>query len=238
MKQLESSLAVRLLFHAVVSGQLGYAVYYDYNYAQLPWLAIALRLVPPIGGKFNYLTFLTAALHTFYYLLALISDLCPVQGLRQLRDFLLATFVVPLALTVSVTFWLLVATNCEAIYPPFLNEMYPWWLTLTLHALIVCYAALEIHLEPHCYPQRWKGFSALAAGLVSYLVWMHLVYFWTGVWIYPFLGGFFEPFRWFFFGLIVSSAFVYYWLGERLNCMLWAQCEWRNKAISGPHFVG
>ncbi|KAH8299474.1 hypothetical protein KR044_001744 [Drosophila immigrans] len=223
MRRLLISLPARLLLHVVASGHLGYTVYYDYRYVQLPELATELRMVPPLGGKFKYLTFLNGLLQTVYYLLATTHDLYPWPGLRQLRDFLLASFVVPLALTVSVTFWLLRGINGEYIHPPLLDEIYPTWLTHTMHSLIVVYAVLELCLAPHRYPRRRRGFTALGIILASYLAWLYLVKIWTGIWVYPFLGGFFAPLRWCFFAVIVSLAFCYYVLGEQLNYALWAQ---------------
>ncbi|XP_030570453.1 androgen-induced gene 1 protein [Drosophila novamexicana] len=213
---------IRLVLHVAASVNLGYALYYDYMYVELPALAVELRLEPPMGGKFKYLTFLTGLLQTGYYMLALGQDLCHLRTLRQLRDYLLASFVVPLALTVSVTFWTLCAINRESIYPPFLDEVYPKWLNRTMHCYVVIYALLELCTTAHRYPKRGKGYAGLAAVMGCYLIWMHLVHYWTGIWIYPFLDALFGPLRLCFFALIVGLSFVYYRLGEHINCVLWA----------------
>lgn len=223
MKDRSSNFPIRLLLHVVAPLHLGYAVYYDYKYAQLPVLAMELRLVTPLGGKFKYLTFLNGLLQTGYYMLALGYDLYPLYGLRQLRDYLLATFVVPLGLTASITFWTLYGIYRESVYLDFLDNIYPMWLNQTLHTMIVVYALLEICLAPHQYPQRNRGFTGLAMAMGLYLVWLVLVYYRTGIWVYPFLSALFELQRWCFFALIVVLSFGYYLLGEQLNYALWAQ---------------
>ncbi|XP_034482294.1 androgen-induced gene 1 protein [Drosophila innubila] len=223
MKKRSRWLPCRFLLHVVATLNLGYAVYYDYKYAELPAMAMELRMVTPLGGKFKYLTFLNGLLQTGYYMLALGYDLYPLPGLRQLRDYLLASFVVPLGLTVSITFWTLCGVYGESIYLDFLDHIYPGWLNHTMHTLVVVYALLEICLVPHQYPQRNRGFTGVAIVMGCYLVWLNLVHYWTGIWIYPFLSALLIPQRWFFFALVVGLSFVYYLLGEQLNYALWAQ---------------
>ncbi|KAH8371758.1 hypothetical protein KR093_008786 [Drosophila rubida] len=223
MNRLGGSLSWRLLLHVLASGQLSYSVHYELRHTQLPVLATLAGNVPPLGGKFNYLSFLNGLLQTLYYLLAVACDLRPLARLQQTRSFLLTTLVVPLALTVSATFWLLWTIDEELVFPYVLVGIYPWWLTYTLHTLVAVGAVLEICVAPHRYPSRRRGFTVLAVVLCSYLAWLQLVYHWTGIWIYPFLDIMNSPFRWVFFALVGSSACVFYLLGERLNCVLWGQ---------------
>ncbi|XP_034655718.1 androgen-induced gene 1 protein [Drosophila subobscura] len=211
----------RLLLHLVAATHLGCAVCYDFLYARLPRLAVELRLEAPIGGKLKYLTFLCGLLQCAYYLLALVYDVLRARRLRLLRDFLLASYVVPLALTVSLTFWTLLAIGRESIYPGLLDLIYPAWLNQTLHSFVVLYALLELCLTQHRYPPRSRGLAGLALFMAAYLAWMHFIWLRTGIWVYPFLGALSATVRLLFLALIVGLSFVYYLLGERVNAVLW-----------------
>ncbi|XP_017136853.1 androgen-induced gene 1 protein [Drosophila miranda] len=215
----------RLLLHLAASTHLGYAVYYDYVYAQLPPLAVEMRLEAPIGGKLKYMTFLCGLLQFTYYSLALAYDVVRVRRLMLLRDYMLASFVVPLALTVSLTFWTLYAIDRESIYPGLLDLIYPVWLNQSMHTIVVVYALVELCVTQHRYPARSKGLAGLGAFLVAYLAWIHYVWLRTGVWAYPFLGALAGPVRLVFFAAIVVLAFAYYLFGERMNSVLWPRAN-------------
>ncbi|KAI8033000.1 hypothetical protein M5D96_014245, partial [Drosophila gunungcola] len=98
----------------------------------------------PLWGKFKYITFLGGLVQCGYYALALAYDLFRVRSLRNLRDYILATFVVPLALTVSLTFWTLYAIDRNAVYPDLLDLIYPRWLNHATHTFVVVYALAEL----------------------------------------------------------------------------------------------
>ncbi|XP_034121580.1 androgen-induced gene 1 protein [Drosophila guanche] len=211
----------RLLLHLVAATHLGCAVRHDYLYARLPQLAVELRLEAPMGGKLKYLTFLSGLLQFAYYLLALVYDVLRARRLRLLRDFLLASYVVPLGLTVSLTFWTLCAIGQESIYPGLLDLIYPAWLNHALHSFVVLYALLELCISQHRYPPRSRGLAGLALFMASYLAWLHYIWLRTGIWVYPFLGALSATVRLLFLALIVALSFAYYLLGERTNAVLW-----------------
>ncbi|ALC43699.1 CG6149 [Drosophila busckii] len=224
-RQQQQPLRRNLCLHLLALGHLGYATYYDYKYAQLPLLAVELRLEPTMGYKFNYLTFLNGLLQSSYYLLAVACDLLPARALSRWRDFLLASLVVPLALTVSITFWLLYALPSYVIYPQLLQQIYPRWLNHSLHSFVVLYALLELCLTPHRYPRRREGFMCLGLSLAGYLLWLHVVHHHTHIWAYPFLHAFSTPLLYCFFAFIVGAAFGYYALGELLSAAAWPTDE-------------
>lgn len=211
----------RLLLHLTAAVHLGYAIYYDVRYAQLPQLAVDLRLEPPIGGKFKYMTFLGGLLHLSYYTLALAYDLLRIRSLRSLRDYVMASLVVPLALTVGVTFWTLYGIDRETIYPAILDLIYPNWLNHAMHTYVVVYALVELGVTGHRYPDRRRGFAGLGVFMAGYIMWVHFVWLKTGIWVYPLLGALVWPLRILLFATIVGLGFVYYLIGERVNSVLW-----------------
>ncbi|XP_016999591.2 androgen-induced gene 1 protein [Drosophila takahashii] len=223
---------LRLLWHLTAAVHLGYAIYYDYRFAQLPQLAVTMRLEPPMGGKFKYMTFLGGLLQFGYYALALTYDLVRQRSLRRLRDYVLATYVVPLALTVGMTFWTLYGIDRESIYPELLDLVYPNWLNHTMHSFVVIYALVELGVTRHRYPERRRGFIGLGAFMAGYLMWIHYVWLSTGIWVYPFLGAIDWPLRILFFALILSLGFAYYLFGEHVNLVLWGRAN-RHRRWSG-----
>ncbi|KAH8239531.1 hypothetical protein KR032_005203 [Drosophila birchii] len=219
----ENSQKTSLLLHLTAALHLGFAIYYDCRYAQMPPLAVELRLEPPIGGKFKYMTFLSGLVHCFYYTLALTYDILRIRVLRQLRDYIMASFVIPLAFTVGVTFWTLYTIDRDSIYPPILDLVFPSWLNHTMHSFVVVYAVLELILTQHRYPLRRKGFAGLGIFMAAYLTWIHFLWLVTGIWVYPFLGALAGPFRFMFLAAIVGLGFSYYLMGESINQVLWWQ---------------
>lgn len=213
----------RLLLHVVASINLGYALYYEFRSAQLPQLVLELRLEAPMGGKLKYLTVLVGLLQFGYYLLALVHDVRPKRQLLVLRDFVFASLGLPLALTISVTFWMLYFINGEFIYPYFLDQVYPRWHKQTMHTHVVVYMLLELYLAPHQYPRRYRGLLVLGLAMFSYLMWLLMVRLLTGQWVYHFLDGLSPVTLYFFFALVTGSSFGYYLLGECLNHKLWHQ---------------
>lgn len=212
-----------MLLHVVACIHLGYALYYDFISAQLPLMVHELRLEAPMGGKLKYLTVLVGLLQFGYFLLALAHDVRPKKQLLGLRDFVFASLGFPLALTISVTFWMLYFINGGYVYPYFLDQVYPWWHKQTMHTHVVVYMLLELYLAPHQYPRRYRGLLVLGLAMFSYLMWLLMVRFLTGHWVYHFLDGL-SPFTLsFFFALVTGSSFGYYLLGESLNHKLWYQ---------------
>ncbi|XP_030373074.1 androgen-induced gene 1 protein [Scaptodrosophila lebanonensis] len=214
---------IRLVVHVAATTHLSIAIYYDYNFAILPKLAMDLQLEPPYGGKFKYLTFICGIIQTSYYTLALAYDVVGGRRIRRLRDYLLATYVVPLALTVSFTFWTLYSIDREGIYPKVLDLVYPNWLNQAMHTYVVIYGVAELCVTRHIYPSRRHGFAGLAMFMVWYLGWLHLLWYRTGIWVYPFLGALSWYVRILFFAIIIGLAFVYYMLGQYLNYVLWVR---------------
>lgn len=218
-----------LVLHLLAGVHLGYTVYYEYLYVQMPYLAIYFGVLPTVGGKFKYLTFLNGVLQCIYYLIAILHDLLRLRRLRQLRDYLLASLVLPLALTVSLTFWTLCVIDGESIFPSFIQVIYPEWLNWTMHCGVSIYPFLDLYISAHQYPKRSHGLSALTTALLLYLIWMYYVVYSTGKWIYPFLGALLPVTRICFFAVVIVAAFGYYLVGERINYALW-----KSSRESGP----
>lgn len=125
---------LRFLVHLLAAAQFCYGIYY-YLF-KLDWpegLHEEEELKTRWGGKFKYLTFLDVIVQAFYHIIALLNDLfgnnvvtvAPKSLLRQLRDYVFATFAFPIAHNVCISFWVIYLYDRELIFPAALDEIFP-----------------------------------------------------------------------------------------------------------------
>lgn len=125
---------LRFLVHLLAAAQFYYGIYY-YLF-KLDWpegLHEEEELKTRWGGKFKYLTFLDVIVQAIYHTVALLNDLfgnnvvtvAPKSLLRQLRDYLFATFAFPIAHNVCISFWVIYLYDRELIFPAALDEIFP-----------------------------------------------------------------------------------------------------------------
>lgn len=125
---------LRFLVHLLAAAQFCYGIYY-YLF-KLDWpegLHEEEELKTRWGGKFKYLTFLDVIVQAIYHTVALLNDLfgsnvvtvAPKSLLRQLRDYIFATFAFPIAHNVCISFWVIYLYDRELIFPAVLDEIFP-----------------------------------------------------------------------------------------------------------------
>jgi len=59
----------------------------------------------------------------------------------------------------------------------------------------------------------------------GYLIWLHIVFYRGGFWVYPVFKVLSGTTRPFFMAFCILLGFAFYFLGERLNMMLWGQSK-------------
>ncbi|EDW36865.1 GL25826 [Drosophila persimilis] len=223
--------ALRTLMHLTAAVQFTYGIYYDYSYVEFPTTEPEMRIHHPFGGKFKYLTFLDALIQALYYIVSLVNDfvgtneLAPKRppAIRQFKDWLMATLAFPVALNVGVTFWTLYAIDRELVFPKVLDPVFPSWLNHVLHTNIVVFIVLELFTSYRAYPKRSKGLTGLTIFMGAYLVWIHIVKHYSGVWVYPVLEVLQLPQRIVFFVAVIGFTLALYLVGEFLNNTVWAK---------------
>ncbi|XP_030383643.1 androgen-induced gene 1 protein isoform X3 [Scaptodrosophila lebanonensis] len=218
--------AVKLLLHITAVVQFCYGVYFFHERVQMP-----ASIMHPFAGKFKFLTFLCAIIQALYYVVSLVNDfvgtneLAPKNAptIRKFKDYLMATLAFPVALNVGVTFWTLYAIDRELVFPKVLDPVFPSWLNHVLHTNIMVFIVLELFTSYRAYPKRSKGLTGLAIFMVSYLIWIHIIKHYSGVWVYPVLEVLQLPQRIVFFVAVLGFTFALYLLGEFLNNIVWAK---------------
>ncbi|KAJ8712341.1 hypothetical protein PYW07_005183 [Mythimna separata] len=218
---------LRILFHLFGAIQFFYGCYYDYVYVNIP---ITSTTVTPYGGKFKYLTYLDAMIQTAYFTLALLNDLIgnnepsPSEKplIRRVKDTVFSALAFPLAIFVGVSFWGIYAVDRELILPRSMDAYFPLWLNHVMHTNIVVFILIELLTSFRMYPKRKVGLSILSAFMVCYLVWVHVIFYNSGIWVYPILNVLNWPLRVCFYIFCLVLACGAYSLGETVNKAVWS----------------
>lgn len=91
-----------------------------------------------------------------------------------------------------------------------------------MHTNIVVFICVEMCTSFRQYPSRKKGLTGLVIFMAAYLVWIHIIRYASGVWVYPVLEVLDLPQRIVFFIVNLAFGLSFYYLGEFLNKHLWA----------------
>lgn len=165
---------------------------------------------------------------TTYFTIAVLNDLCgsdePNQKpfIRRLKDLFFCALAFPLAMFVGTTFWGIYAVDRELILPRSLDKFFPLWLNHLMHTNIMIFSFLELISSFRMYPRRKLGLFILTAFMLAYVVWVHVIYYNTGNWVYPVLAVFNWPMRISFYVFSLFIIYGLYMLGERLNTSIWS----------------
>ncbi|XP_049856038.1 androgen-induced gene 1 protein-like isoform X1 [Schistocerca gregaria] len=180
-------------------------------------------------GQWKFLTFWNMVLQTVYFTICVINDLIGTNDshpkktpfIRSLRDFIQASLAFPLSTFVCLTFWSLYAIDRELVFPKAADTFFPWWLNHVMHSNILVFSLLETVATYHKYPSRSKCLLGLAVFTIVYLVWVHIIYYLSGEWVYPVLSVLNVAQRIVFFLILMLLFFGLYFLGEVLNNKVW-----------------
>ncbi|XP_058799191.1 androgen-induced gene 1 protein-like isoform X3 [Phymastichus coffea] len=220
---------VLALFHAATFAAFGFSVYYDLFYTHVP--PEVGRVHNAYAGKFKFLTFWDAIAQTFFFFVCLLNDIFGTNSLtskkrpfiRRFKDFYHAAIGFPVSMFVGLTFWGLMFVDRELVLPKALDPYFPWWLNHLMHTLIMITTVLEMLIAPRNYPKRSKGIGGLAGFMLTYLAWMHFVYYKSGVWAYPVIDVLSVPLRIVFYLVLLVFTLVLYFAGEGLDRLIWGK---------------
>ncbi|XP_053610712.1 androgen-induced gene 1 protein-like [Plodia interpunctella] len=216
-----------ILFHLLGALQFGYGCYYDAMYVHIPSTS---RSVTPFGGKLKYLTYLNALVQTAYFSVSLLNDLIgtnetsPSQKplTRRIKDVMFSSLAFPLSIFVGTTFWGIYAVDRELILPRSIDQYFPGWLNHVMHTNIVVFSLIELITSFRMYPTRNTALSLLCSFMLCYVIWIHVIYFHTGVWVYPILNVLNWPLRLAFYVFSLALVCGLFLTGEKLNTLIWS----------------
>merc|ERR1712080_693844 len=127
----------------------------------------------------------------------------------------------PIGMFVGIIFWSLWHVDRELVLPERYDPFFPAWLNPCMHSVVIPLQMLEMFLLHHTYPSRSFGGSLTAIFCLTYLVWLNVVLYVGGFWVYPV----FEvlPVGWRIVFMITCSfmGLGLYVAGEILNNIIW-----------------
>lgn len=91
-----------------------------------------------------------------------------------------------------------------------------------MHTNIVIFIVMELFTTFRQYPSRKSGLTGLSIFMLGYLIWIHIIKHFAGVWVYPVLNVLEFGQRIVFFIVILVFCLSLYFIGEHLNNKIWA----------------
>jgi len=197
-----------------------YACHWQMNVVKVP-----LELAPnrdKMGGVLKYLTFLNMVLQCGFFLIALIANFTGRRSTwAKTRDIIFASAAFPIGMFVGIVFWTLWAINRDLIFPVALDEYFPSWLNHLMHTTVIPLQLGEMLLTRHVYPSRKVGVAITAALTLAYLVWVNIIAYYGGFWVYPVMKVLSPMQRALFMGICSVGGGLLYLAGEALNSIVW-----------------
>lgn len=126
-----------------------------------------------------------------------------------------------MSIYITLVFWCVYIINKNLII---LNYI-PLWLCHLCHTSTLFFALIELLTSRREFPSQKTGVSILTAFTGCYVVWIHIVYFWTGVWAYPFLKVFSLPLKILWNLGSVIGGIALYFVGEKINDFVWRKSD-------------
>lgn len=141
--------------------------------------------------------------------------------LRKLKDFIFATFALPLAFDVAWLFWSMYLLDRRSVFPDEVDAFFPTWLNHILHTNVAIFVSVELVILHREYPTRKEGLCGLMIFMFSYLIWMHVTRYYAGKWAYPIIDQLDLIGKIGFFVFTMSFPVLMYFFGEYLNEKIW-----------------
>ncbi|KAF5291435.1 hypothetical protein FQR65_LT01746 [Abscondita terminalis] len=180
-------------------------------------------------GRLQFLTIWNMLLQAVFFTVCILNDFAGTNEafpktkskIRKLRDVMLASLAFPISMFVGITFWGIYIVDRELVFPKALDAFFPTWLNHVMHTNIMIFILLQMYLSYHDYPSRKTCASILFVFLICYLIWLHIIRSYSGVWVYPILEVLNFPMRLFFFVILLGLSAGLYLVGEKLNKLFW-----------------
>ncbi|XP_045475922.1 androgen-induced gene 1 protein-like isoform X1 [Harmonia axyridis] len=217
--------------HAVFAVHFWFGCYYDWVHVRIPKNE-HMGMAFSFGNteKLKFLTFWNALLQGLFFTICLLNDIIGTNEpnpkktpiIRKVKDTLFTALAFPLSIFVGTTFWGIYAVDRELVFPKILDKYFPVWLNHVMHTNIMIFVLIEMAMNFRSYPKRKTGISILGVFMMCYLIWMHVIYHYSGVWVYPIFEVLNLPLRILFFVGLLVLIVVMYLIGEGLNNILWS----------------
>ncbi|XP_076282404.1 androgen-induced gene 1 protein isoform X5 [Lasioglossum baleicum] len=226
MMMREGLLAV---FHVIASVQSVFTTYYGFFVLDVP--PDVSKMFAGYAGKFKFLTFWNLILQAIFFLICMLNDWFGTNAvnpkkpplIRKFKDFLHASLGFPIATFVTIVFWSLMFIDRELVFPKVLDPYFPWWLNHLMHTMVFISTLIEMIMAPRQYPRRLVGVGTVVIFGFGYLVWVHVIHYKSGIWVYPLLPLMSVPVRMLFMTSMIVVNAILYFVGEAIDNFVWGK---------------
>lgn len=198
-----------------------YAIYYDAFVLELPEHIHSKS--EAFAGRAKYLTFLNMCLQCLFFLVCLLALITGSKNITKVKDIMFASAAFPIGIFVAVIFWGLWAVDRELIFPKKLDGFIPAWLNHFMHTTVLPLQLYELTFSSHKYPSRVIGGGITSILILSYVIWIHVIYHYGGFWVYPVFRVLTPTTRPVFMAVCCLMGFTLYIIGEKMNAIIWNQ---------------
>ncbi|KAK9696389.1 FAR-17a/AIG1-like protein [Popillia japonica] len=221
------------VYYGTISAYYILVLWYDQTYIDLSAISPYPKSVEFkfFKGRLKYLTQLNMLLQSLFFTISFLNEIwgntevspSPRNNsiIRKLKDLILPSLAFPISMFVGLTFWGLYLVDRELVFPKAIDPYFPPWLNHVMHTNIMVFVLLEMYMSFRRYPSRPLGLGILAIFMLCYLVWLHVIYIKTGIWVYPILEKLNLAARVVFFVSLLSLSVVLYIVGEKINQRIW-----------------
>lgn len=109
------------------------------------------------------------------------------------------------------------------------------WLNHVMHTNVMVFIVLEMFASYRKYPARKQAVTTLFVFNIAYIVWVHVIKYMSGRWVYPVLDVFNLPQRIGFLTFMCIFGMSFYFVGEFLNNKIWASELKHSKTGAKKH---
>ena len=102
-----------------------------------------------------------------------------------------------------------------------MDEFFPSWLNHLMHTTVLPLQVMELFLVRHTYPSRRVGGAITAALTLAYLIWINVIAYYGGFWVYPVFKVLTVGQRVVVMALLSGVGGLLYLAGEAANRVVW-----------------
>lgn len=174
-------------------------------------------IIPPelrVYGQLKFLTYQCLLIQLLSALLHVGAHF--VRSLRGPRDLVFTALAYPVGSLVVYTFWAVWhLMGRELIFPVALSQFYPDWLNHATHTIVAPLNLLLCVLVHHKYTRNGVLLTIAYSG--AYTIFLHVIKYQTGMFVYKYLEGMSEPERMMYFAGTGAFAYALYKSGQMLT---------------------
>ncbi|XP_076282378.1 androgen-induced gene 1 protein isoform X2 [Lasioglossum baleicum] len=182
-------------------------------------------------GMLKFMTIWNLILQAIFFLICMLNDWFGTNAvnpkkpplIRKFKDFLHASLGFPIATFVTIVFWSLMFIDRELVFPKVLDPYFPWWLNHLMHTMVFISTLIEMIMAPRQYPRRLVGVGTVVIFGFGYLVWVHVIHYKSGIWVYPLLPLMSVPVRMLFMTSMIVVNAILYFVGEAIDNFVWGK---------------